>query len=678
MDNDTGEDLIDALHRRWQQDRDVIARQAGEQSPFESPQAEHQWARNKFATYIEEHNRERVAAGHAPVGSDEEAELVVAAFDKAYGLGRLDQLLRDPNVTDVHVFSWDHTMVRGKDGAWRRSRHPIAKSNAEVIRLIQNAAARHGTQERRWDQLNPELNMQLRDGSRLFAVRDVIDAPRVVIRKHDDRLASLPDLVPTGFVTPQAAHFLEKSVQGRLNTVIVGETGSGKAHPLSEPLPTPNGWKSVGDLTVADEVYGADGSPVKLLGLSPIRNELLCTVTFEDGRTVRCSPDHLWEVVPTRPTHGHLGGGAATAQQLVAQEREASPDWYATLADIAAWSNVPRSAVMALVPHALGVESETGRVYPVREAIYRYRKAFVDGEHTTVLTAAQIAEQVRHVDGSAAWAVVERHTGTSRTVCIDSVDIGTQRVPMRCLYVDSVDHLYLVGDHIPTHNTTLLRALCAAMSPNQHKVTVEEAKEIGLERDRRRHPLVTALETRAPDMQGNGAVPAQQLVRMSLRMDPDRIIMGEVRGGEALQMLTAMTQGQAGSMCTMHGESAKIAYPRLMLYVKFGDIPISDEDVARLIADAVHFVVFAAKVPAEDGKTYKRVIDHIIETRGVNGTQITSNVIMSRDNSDGKNPAELLRPVGKPSERTMSKLLKAGFNFNFWASDPNANGSAQT
>lgn len=441
--------IIDELHRRWQHDRDQHARQAGTDRPFETPEAEREWATSRFSAYLDEHNRDLAAAGKPTLTDAQEAEITVAAFDKSYGLGRLDQLLRDPNVADIHVFNWDHTMVRSKDGSWRRSKHPIAKSNDEVIRLIQNAAARHGTQERRWDQLNPELNMQLKDGSRLFAVREVIDAPRVVIRKHDDRLASLADLVPTGFVTPQGAHFLEKMVQGRLNAVLVGGTGSGK--------------------------------------------------------------------------------------------------------------------------------------------------------------------------------------------------------------------------------TTMLRSLCAAMPAHEHKVTVEDAKEIGLERDRRRHPLVTALETRSPDMQGNGEVSPQQLVKMSLRMDPDRIIMGEVRGGEALQMLTAMTQGQRGSMCTMHGESAKIAYTRLMLYVKFGDIPISDEDVARLIADAVHFVVFVAKIPSGDGKTYTRVIDHIIETRGVNGTQVTSNPIMSRDNTDGRNPQQLLRPVGKPSENTMPALLQAGFNFKFWASDPAGN-----
>lgn len=435
------ERIIDELHRRWQTDRDTRSRQAGTSRPFDSDADEQRWAYQQIAGYLEEVNRTRIDQGLDVLAETDEQQIGTAVYDRAYGLGRLDQMLRDPTIADIHVFRYDHAMVRRKDGKWARFQHPVARSNDELIRIVQNAAARHGTIERRWDQLNPELNMQLKDGSRLFAVRDVIDNPRVVIRKHDDSLASLADLIPTGYLTPQTAHFLEKMVRARLNTVIVGATSSGK--------------------------------------------------------------------------------------------------------------------------------------------------------------------------------------------------------------------------------TTLLRSLCACMPPDEHKVTIEEAKELGLERDVRRHPLVTALETRGADMQGNGEVNAQRLVRMSLRMDPDRIILGEVRGGEALQMLTAMTQGQSGSLCTMHGESAKIAYPRLALYVKFGDIPISDEDVARLIVDAVHFVIYVAKVPTGDGRTYRRVIDHIIETRGVNGSQVTSNMLMNRDNPDG-----ILKPVSKPSERTMPKLLDVGFDFNYWASDP--------
>src|SRR3954466_12052204 len=81
------------------------------------------------------------------------------------------------------------------------------------------------------------------------------------------------------------------------------------------------------------------------------------------------------------------------------------------------------------------------------------------------------------------------------------------------------------------------------------------------------------------------------LTKMALRMDPDRVIVGEVRGGEAFPMLMAMSQGNNGSMCTMHADSSKSVFPKLAAYVARADPSLPVETVNLLVATAVHFVV---------------------------------------------------------------------------------------
>ena len=111
--------------------------------------------------------------------------------------------------------------------------------------------------------------------------------------------------------------------------------------------------------------------------------------------------------------------------------------------------------------------------------------------------------------------------------------------------------------------TTTLRALAPEIPPDERIVTVETELELGIDRYPELHPDCIALEARQANVEGVGAVTAAHLVRMSLRMSPDRVIVGEVRGDEVIPMLNAMSQGNDGSMCTIHADSSAGVFRKL-------------------------------------------------------------------------------------------------------------------
>ena len=110
---------------------------------------------------------------------------------------------------------------------------------------------------------------------------------------------------------------------------------------------------------------------------------------------------------------------------------------------------------------------------------------------------------------------------------------------------------------------------------------------------------------------------------MALRMDPDRVIVGEVRGAEAFPMLLAMSQGNNGSMCTMHADSARSVFPKLAAYVSMASTGLPVETINTLIASALHFVVHIELI---DGV---RRIKSILEVVDAEGPTITSNEVFS-------------------------------------------------
>ncbi len=165
----------------------------------------------------------------------------------------------------------------------------------------------------------------------------------------------------------------------------------------------------------------------------------------------------------------------------------------------------------------------------------------------------------------------------------------------------------LVSGGTGSGKTTLLNVLSGAIPEDERIVTIEDAAELKLQQ-----PHVVSLETRPANMEGKGDITIRELVKNALRMRPDRIVVGECRGGEALDMLQAMNTGHDGSLTTVHANSPDDAMSRLETLVLMGGLDLPTRAIREQIAGAIHLVVQQARLT--DGS--RKIVD-IAEVCGI-------------------------------------------------------------
>jgi pilus assembly protein CpaF len=161
--------------------------------------------------------------------------------------------------------------------------------------------------------------------------------------------------------------------------------------------------------------------------------------------------------------------------------------------------------------------------------------------------------------------------------------------------------------------TTLLNVLSGYISGRERILTIEDSAELQLKQDH-----VVRLECRPANVEGKGAIKQRELVINALRMRPDRIVLGEIRGEEALDMLQAMNTGHDGSLTTIHSNTPRDAISRLETMCMMGTVPLPDRAIRTQIASAVHLIVQASRM--SDGS---RRITHISEVTGTSGEVIS-------------------------------------------------------
>ncbi|MDT0547708.1 CpaF family protein [Streptomyces lonegramiae] len=209
----------------------------------------------------------------------------------------------------------------------------------------------------------------------------------------------------------------------------------------------------------------------------------------------------------------------------------------------------------------------------------------------------------------------------------------------------------IIGGGTNVGKTTVLRAFASQIPPAERLITIEDTFELGLDTNAAAHPNVVAMQAREPNIEGQGAIDQAELVRWGLRMSPDRVIVGEIRGSEVIPMCNAMSQGNDGSLSTIHASTSRGVFTKLAAYAAQAPERLSLEATNLLVASAVHFVVHLGW--DTEGR---RAIDSVREVVDADGPQLVSNEIY-RPGPDGRAvPATPLRT------ETLHDLIAAGLD----------------
>jgi pilus assembly protein CpaF len=216
---------------------------------------------------------------------------------------------------------------------------------------------------------------------------------------------------------------------------------------------------------------------------------------------------------------------------------------------------------------------------------------------------------------------------------------------------------FIICGGVDAGKTTLLRALLNEVGPDERIVTIEDNLELGLDRYPDLHPDVVALEAREENVEGEGEIDLATLVRWGLRMNPDRVIVGEVRGHEVIPMLNAMSQGNDGSMCTVHANSSLSAFSKLAMYAVQAPERLNLEATNLMVANAINFVVFIAMAPGSEGEGgMRRYVSSVREVVGAEGPLVMSNEIFVPGYDKRAIPGAPLR------DSTQGELADVGFD----------------
>lgn len=208
----------------------------------------------------------------------------------------------------------------------------------------------------------------------------------------------------------------------------------------------------------------------------------------------------------------------------------------------------------------------------------------------------------------------------------------------------------IVAGGTNTGKTTLLRCLLNEIPPHERVVTVEDNLEIGLDRFTDLHPDQVCWERRGSNIEGRGEASLADCVRATLRQNPDRVIVGEIRGTEVVDMLRAMSQGNDGSMSSIHADSSKGALVRLGMYT--AEAGLDEETSNKWIANAVDLIIHLGWVRGV------RRVTSVREVLEAEARQIATNEVY-RPSPDGR---AVPAPGPSITNATLSRLVEAGFD----------------
>ncbi|HWK53564.1 MAG TPA: CpaF family protein [Hyphomicrobiales bacterium] len=302
-------------------------------------------------------------------------------------------------------------------------------------------------------------------------------------------------------------------------------------------------------------------------------------------------------------------------------------------------------------------------IFQEREGVlYQTDLRFIDDQHLLRVIQRILAPLGRRLDESSPMVDARLPDGSRVNVVIPPIALngpclsirkfrrdllrGVDLLAARSLDKSMLDFLQqcvvrrcniLVSGGTGTGKTTMLNLLSQLIDPRERIVTIEDTAELQL-----CHDHVVRLETRPPNADGHGEVPARNLVRNALRMRPDRLVLGEIRGEEVLDLLTAMNTGHDGSMTTVHANSAQDALLRLETLVGLAGVRVAEKTLRQTLCSAIDVVVQLARLP--DGR---RCVAEILEVVGLREDTYVTNVLFKLDRVSGDFVRDSLNPAGE-------------------------------
>lgn len=207
--------------------------------------------------------------------------------------------------------------------------------------------------------------------------------------------------------------------------------------------------------------------------------------------------------------------------------------------------------------------------------------------------------------------------------------------------------------------TTLVRALTVAIPPGERIFTFENFRELGL-KARREQGEVVEMKARPANSEGAGEVSIGDLIRMARQQNPGRLIVGEVNDGRDVRaMLSAMTQGENGSLSSVHANSARMVFRRLATYASEAGLPV--QTCYDYVAGALDFIVHIATTHHSDGTPRDRFIGEVLEVVGYDGSQVVASEVFTADQP--RVPQQL---VGQVTSGRAARLAAAGYDPRSW------------
>ncbi|MEF9901025.1 MAG: CpaF family protein [Pseudomonas sp.] len=294
---------------------------------------------------------------------------------------------------------------------------------------------------------------------------------------------------------------------------------------------------------------------------------------------------------------------------------------------------------------------------------------FIDGHHVERVMQRILAPLGRRLDESSPMVDARMPDGSRVNAIIPPVALDGPCLSIRKFRKDmlksadllatrTVDHNILeflqlavtrrcnilVSGGTGTGKTTLLNILSQLISPHERLVSIEDVAELQLD-----HPHVVRLETRPPNAEGHGEIKSSELIRNALRMRPDRILLGEIRGVEVLDVLTAMNTGHDGSMSTVHANTAQDALLRLETLVGLTGRSVAEKTLRQMICAALDVVIQLTRLA--DGR---RCVSEVLEVVGVRDEVYVTNTLFRLDRRSGEG---FLREAQNPASDKLRRVF---------------------